>query len=191
MKRSDIINQIIKERGYKKYLEIGLGDGQHFSDIKCDLKDCVDPNSTGSQLLNNNKGFLYNEDSDDFFLKNMVSYDLIFIDGLHHADQVERDIVNSWNCLNKGGLILIHDIKPKNFEEQVVPMGNYPTWTGDVWRAWYGLKNTYPKIKSYYIEEENGLGAIEKSRHKLDLGFVDYKTNWEQYNHVEGWNSQS
>ena len=30
-------------------------------------------------------------------------FDLIFIDGLHHADQVKRDFENSLRCLNDNG----------------------------------------------------------------------------------------
>ena len=178
--RIDIINGLIDENGYKSYLEIGLGDGTHFNAVKAEQKIGVDPAYP-------NEGNIYGAESDTFFVANTQSFDLIFIDGLHHSRQVERDIVNSWKCLNKGGTILIHDIKPKNYEEQVVPMGDYPTWTGDVWRAWNGLKKKYGTLNLDYIEEENGLGVIYKSRHKIELGFVDMISTWEEYDQAKGW----
>ena len=41
-------------------------------------------------------------------------YDLVFVDGLHIADQVERDIVNSLAALAPGGMVVLHDCNPKS-----------------------------------------------------------------------------
>ena len=180
MTRTQSIQKLIDDNGYKSYLEIGLGDIKNFKTIQCDIKVGVDP------AIKNVEGVL-SLTSDQFFERWMLhgeNYDLIFIDGLHHSDQVERDIVNSWNCLNKGGMILIHDIKPPTFDAQVVPR-KQAVWTGDVWRAWNGLKST--KLKLGYIEEPYGLGVIYKTRNKLELGFVDYDTKWKEYNEAKGW----
>ena len=38
MKRTDIIQTLIKKNNAKKYLEIGLGDGENFANIMCDYK---------------------------------------------------------------------------------------------------------------------------------------------------------
>jgi hypothetical protein len=176
-KRTDYINGLIKANGFSSYLEIGLGDGNNFRGVDVQTKIGIDPAVSGKDI-----GTL---DSDTFFEHCQDTFDLIFIDGLHHADQVERDIVNSWNFLNKGGMILIHDIKPHTFEMQQVPRIQ-PVWTGDVWRAWNGLKiNT--KLKLDYWDDEYGLGIIHKSRHKLELGFVDMETTFEDYKANEGW----
>ena len=44
MKRHDIINLLIDERGYKSYLEIGLDNPYlNFVHINCELKESVDP----------------------------------------------------------------------------------------------------------------------------------------------------
>ena len=176
--RTEYIKSLIKENNFKSYLEIGLGDGRNFKEIEIEDKIGVDPQSSGKDIAQ--------VSSDKYFLHNLDSFDLIFIDGLHHADQVERDIVNSWNCLNKGGMILIHDIKPHSFEMQEVPR-NTKQWTGDVWRAWYGLQVNYPKLKLGYWDDEYGLGIIYKSRHKIDLGFVDYDISFKDYQEKKGW----
>jgi hypothetical protein len=177
--RIDIINGLIEENGYKSYLEIGLGDGKHFEGVKCDVKNGVDPEVKESYQI-------FQLISDKFFEIIAGSYDLIFIDGLHHSDQVERDIVNSWKCLNKGGTILIHDIKPPSFESQIVPRES-KIWCGDVWRAWNGLKKRYGTLNLDYIDEEFGLGVIYKSRHKIESGFVDMVSTWQEYNEAKGW----
>jgi hypothetical protein len=168
--KTKIIQELIDQNGYKSYLEIGLGNLVNFESLQVEYKVGVDP--------------LHNSDSDSFFSENKASYDLIFIDGLHHADQVEKDVVNAWNCLNTKGQILIHDIKPPTFDSQVVPR-KQKVWTGDVWRAWYGLQKT--KLKLGYLNEDFGLGVIYKTKHKLEAGFVDYQAEWKEYHNKKGW----
>jgi len=53
--------------------------------------------------------------------RNKLTFDLIFIDGLHNAAQVERAIGNSLKVLHKGGTILVHDCNPTSAEQQTVP----------------------------------------------------------------------
>ena len=120
MTRTETINRLIQENGYQSYLEIGLGDGRNFRSVKCDYKVGIDPNwdvfsDTDNQIS------IGRASSDEYFEQNKGTFDLIFIDGLHHADQVEKDIANAYNCLNKGGAILIHDIKPHNEAMTIVP----------------------------------------------------------------------
>ena len=170
MNKTQTIQSIIDQNHYKTYLEIGLGDMVNFEALQVEYKQGVDP--------------IINTTSDEFFKANTQTFDLIFIDGLHEAEQVEKDIVNAWNCLNTKGQILIHDIKPPTFDSQVVPRKK-KIWCGDVWRAWYGLKST--KLNLGYFEEDFGLGVIYKSKHKLTSGFVDIETDWKQYNKTKGW----
>ena len=173
MKRYEIINQIIKDKKYQSYFEIGIGDGFNYEFVQCDEKMGVDPNAKESWEI-------FSCTSDDFFNRVGLPFDLIFIDGLHHADQVERDIVNSWNRLNKGGMILLHDIKPEN-EQMTYRPRQEKVWTGDVYRAWHGLQIKYPKLKLGYIEDEYGIGTITKTRHKIEVGFVSDITFKEYY----------
>jgi hypothetical protein len=71
----------------KSYLEIGVSGGENFQKIRCENKVGVDPEPTSPATI-----FL---PSDDFFKQNKETFDVIFIDGLHHSDQVLRDINNS------------------------------------------------------------------------------------------------
>ena len=47
--------------------------------------------------------------SDAFFLKQKDKYDVIYIDGSHEADQVYKDIKNSWKILNINGVLICDD----------------------------------------------------------------------------------
>ena len=47
--------------------------------------------------------------SDSFFLNQKDKYDVIYIDGSHEADQVYKDIKNSWKILNMNGVLICDD----------------------------------------------------------------------------------
>ena len=47
--------------------------------------------------------------SDNFFLNQEEKFDVIYIDGSHEADQVYKDIKNSWNILNINGILICDD----------------------------------------------------------------------------------
>src|SRR6185369_2298408 len=100
---SQVINFLIEKFGFRSYLEIGLHDARHnFDLIKCKNKVSVDPSNKYSEPT-----FLLT--SDDFFHQNSrLTFDIVFIDGLHSAEQVKKDFENSLQCLNEGGFILIH-----------------------------------------------------------------------------------
>ena len=51
----------------------------------------------------------FKDTSDNFFLKNRESFDIIYVDGTHEALQVERDINNSWKFLNLNGIMICDD----------------------------------------------------------------------------------
>lgn len=182
MTKTQVIQSLIDQNGFKSYLEIGLGDGVNFRNVQCSKKLGCDPAFKSDDLI-------FGVTSDNFFLtinefEFSPKYDLIFIDGLHHATQLAKDVINAWKCLNQGGMILIHDIKPHDEAMQIVPRQS-KQWTGDVWRVWSALKNT--KLNLEYIEETYGIGMIKKSRHKLESIDIDYSTSFKDYFLSRGW----
>ena len=122
--RWDLINKIIISKKFSSYLEIGCDDDHAFSKIKLENKIGVDPNSGGN----------FRGTSDEFFNKNNKKFDCIFIDGLHEYDQVYKDIINSLDCLNEDGIILLHDCLPQSMNQQAVPRYQW-VWNGDVWKC--------------------------------------------------------
>lgn len=52
---------------------------------------------------------LKRQTSDQFFKKNKIKFDLIYIDGNHLKSYVKREIKNSLKFLNKKGLIVLDD----------------------------------------------------------------------------------
>lgn len=153
MIRSDIINLLIEKINAKKYLEIGVSNGINFSEIDCVYKVGVDPalDSPATTHIT----------SDDFFAQNKEKFDVIFIDGLHHSDQVYRDIINSLNVLNEGGYIVCHDMNPRQEEHQLIPFTG-GIWNGDCWKAFVQLRRERSDLEMYVIDTDCGCGIIRK-----------------------------
>lgn len=174
------INRLIQETGATKYLEIGYGMGHNFGLIICEEKIGCDPNIKNDFSAKNIH--VLKGTSDQLFehMDKDLKFDIIFIDGDHTAQQVEKDILNAWDHIKIGGLILLHDVDPYTKEMQLVPRIQ-EQWTGDVWRAYCGFIQKYPQIETRYYPEKYGLGCIVKSRHKIESGFVDYDTTYEEF----------
>jgi hypothetical protein len=179
--RWDLIDYLINKYSYKNYLEIGCDKDQLFSKVNLKNKTGVDPYSGGN----------IRQTSDDFFLTNNKTFDLVFIDGLHTYEQVKRDILNSVKFLNDDGIILIHDCLPDSMAKQAVPRYKMQ-WNGDVWKAIVDLRQN-PDLDIYTCEIDQGIGVIKKNKNtfvlKLSteinkLKFKDYYNNYKEYMRV-------
>lgn len=125
--RTRIINDVVRVGGAVSYLEIGYGDGANYAAIRCRRKWSVDPAEGGYAAAKPT----HRMTSDAFFEDNEEKFDVIFIDGLHHADQVERDLKNSLAALAPGGVVICHDLNPTSEGMQAVPRSQQE-WTGEV-----------------------------------------------------------
>lgn len=172
MDKNRIINQLIEEKGYKKYLEIGYGNGYGFKLIKCDEKFSVDPNGKAD----------FQGTSDEFFeqANKNKKYHIILVDGLHHADQVRKDIINASKLLTKNGAIVLHDVNPNNKETQSVPCRT-AIWEGDCWRAFVGFRKAYPKVETKCHLDDHGVAIIYPNGEKFEGGFEDMETTYEEF----------
>ena len=126
-----------------KYLEIGVSNNIVFNSIplRIENKIGVDPTTGGTHRMT----------TDIFFSKNNLKFDVIFIDGLHHYKQCQKDCINSLKYLNPQGIILLHDLLPKNSFEELVPQ-KQSSWTGDVWKV--AVELTQSKNIDFCIEIE-------------------------------------
>jgi hypothetical protein len=156
--KTNLLNTFVDKFDYKSYLEIGQGKAENnFNWIKCNIRIGVDPDPSCHAA--------YCLTSDEFFKLNKATFDLIFIDGLHYKEQVYRDIINSLNCLNKKGTIVVHDCNPKNEAMQVVPIIE-GIWTGDVWKAWVKLRSENNDIEMFVVANTGGCGVIRVGKQK-------------------------
>jgi hypothetical protein len=162
MKRTEILNALAENFNLKTYLEIGTQNRDaNFNKIKCKDKRCVDPDPIAKA------DFIGT--SDDFFQRTSSVFDLIFIDGLHHAEQVKRDFENALECLTERGFIVIHDTCPTEEKYTKVPRDT-KMWYGDVYKLLVMLKY-YPGIEYCNIETDYGCCIV-------------WKKEWWQEQHV-------
>ena len=178
MKRWEIINRIIRSKGYEKYLEIGVRDGECFKEISCCEKTGVDPNPTSTHTT-------HIMPSDDFFasLGADKKFDIIFIDGLHIDWQVDKDIENSLNHLNEGGTIVLHDCNPPTEEHAL----EYPIFTPPVNGSWNGtVYKSLVKLRLYKndcllktVDTDWGVGILTREESKTINVFPDEAVSWD------------
>jgi hypothetical protein len=161
IQRYDIINYLIDKYKLINYLEIGVFKGENIRKINASHKDGVDPGVEGHIIPEVN----YPVTSDDFFqlIKDHkeIKYDIIFIDGLHHSEQVTKDIHNSLNHLVDGGFIIMHDCNPISYDAQQIPRETI-VWNGDTWKSFVNFKKHNPNFKCCVIDTDFGVGVIQK-----------------------------
>ena len=162
--RTDVLNHLARKHSLEKYLEIGVQDvRQNFENIVCSLKLGVDPNY--SYVSHEGNDVVLMMTSDEFFENPPHSlafdwiseFDLIFIDGLHTAEQVRKDFENALKILSPKGFIVMHDCNPEKEGHTIVPRPT-PTghWNGDVYRfaVVCGLYGSF-----FTVDVDNGCGV--------------------------------
>lgn len=195
MLRFDIINYLIQKNNYQSYLEIGVEDGHSLHQVKCKLIHSVDPAS---------KHASFEVTSDEFFkmLKTFApdfKYDIIFIDGLHVEDQVDRDIENAVRHLSDNGTIVVHDCNPptewhqRSYEE--AKKNGCRQWNGTVWKSIVKARASRPDLDIKVVNTDWGCGIIRKltpqeawNREPLMAVPVDLKYEYLEKNRIKALN---
>lgn len=184
--RSEIINYLIDHLNRKAfYLEIGVRNPvDNYDKIKAETKYSVDP---GIEFEENPVDFKMT--SDVFFdqlregkiLSKDLKFDVIFIDGLHLAEQVDRDITNALDFIKDDGFIVLHDCNPpsewharEEHNYRISPAEDY--WNGTTWKAFYKWRCN-PDVYSCCIDTDWGIGVISK---KINVG-THYSKNQNEF----------
>ena len=154
----DLFAEIHAKHQPRVYLEIGVATGKSLALARTGTRALgIDPAlaAQGSQFYYSPENLpqRYGMTSDDFFATVDVSkemgqpcFDVAFIDGLHHFDQVLRDFINLERFADKDSVILIHDCLP--IAPQVATRERSTAfWTGDVWKIIPCLKAVRPELE--------------------------------------------
>lgn len=136
--RTDLLNHLAEKYNLQRYLEIGVQVPElNFDKIICGYKVGVDPQPQADYIIpkNSDNYFRYTLSMNEISPETAKYFDLIFIDGLHTAEQVKKDFENALKILSRNGFIVLHDCNPLKEEHTIVPR---PTerghWNGDVYR---------------------------------------------------------
>ena len=171
--RIALVNLLRSGKPDGNYLEIGCDENAVFDSVPAKYKVGVDPEKGGTLRMT----------SDDFFLSNKQKFDVIFIDGLHIYEQVRKDVINSINCINDGGWIALHDMLPRNWIEEHVPIISLGDWNGDVWKVAFELANT-DGIDFKLLKIDRGVGVIRMSRPNVKLTDLRKKLDHERFEYL-------
>lgn len=184
MDRLSIIQSLMKHKGLKNYLEIGVFNGHIFFRIKSDFKVAVDPEFRfdklrifGKTLLNpkNIHNKYYSKTSDAFFEEDAPAllkdkqFDLALIDGMHEYDYALRDVENTLKYLSDDGVIIMHDCNPLTkaaactFQEWK-DRDFAGTWNGDVWKVILHMQSVRKDVNAFVLDCDHGLGIITKGK---------------------------
>ena len=154
------INRLVSELPtVTEYLEIGLYLGITFESIDIRERVGVDPFPmfdtrrlpAGTRVIRTT--------SDEFFaaLPATERFDIVFVDGLHTYEQTYRDVINSFNRLSPGGVVLVDDVIPIDAHSAIrdehearrsrAAGGDTPVaWHGDVFKVVKILADHHPEI---------------------------------------------
>ena len=172
--RIDVINLLAQRIDAASYLEIGCSNNECFNHIDISKKVGVDPKKGGTLRIT----------SDEYFSKYNDKFDIVFVDGLHHYEQIIKDIDNSLAVLNDNGFIVIHDLLPlREAAANKKKTNGTAEWNGDVWRVSFDLVSR-SDITFRLVSCDFGCGIISKKinltprSHSCDGTWDFYRNNW-------------
>lgn len=180
-----IIQSFINAKQYRRYLEIGVSQGDNFLLIRTAHKTAVDPRfqvpwprwiRTVLRHPRELRNRYFEMTSDEYFDKDAANLqqhglDIVFVDGAHEYKQCHRDIINALRYLHSDGVILVHDCNPpsanaaRSWEEftaarQRKQQGWTAEWCGDVWKAMARLRSERPDLGACVLDCDYGVGVV-------------------------------
>jgi hypothetical protein len=162
--RATILSLVADKYSYKTYLEIGTDDDVIFNVASrhFDVAVGVDPVKGGTHRMT----------SDVFFAQNRQFFDLVFVDGLHEATQVYKDVINALRWLKVGGTIALHDCSPHGDLEKRTSATYDPSisseWNGNTWKAVVALR-LLGYIDLVVVDVDHGVGVLRRRPNRNPL----------------------
>lgn len=169
--RNRVVQAVLNLFDAPDYLEIGVNKGMTFNALKAATKVAVDPKflfdfETVRKEVPGTS--FYETTSDDYFGNHVTretAFDVIYLDGLHTAEQTIRDLVNAISFLKPGGVIIIDDVFPCSYlaslpnrrETRLIRQSTGDTtgaWMGDVYRLVFFVE-TFCQQFSYCTVNNN------------------------------------
>jgi hypothetical protein len=108
-----------------------------------------------------------------------MTFDLIFVDGLHLHEQTLKDIENSLKHLNPNGRIVVHDCLPIN-ERMQGREYLLDEWCGDVWKSIAILRTTRDDLQIKTYDMDFGCAVIKRGKSEKIASSPDMLT-WQHF----------
>jgi hypothetical protein len=188
-KRYDIINYLLTLTENKRYLEIGVRNpADCFSRINATEKYSVDPGYESSENLASFKltsDEFFSAISDKSLMIAEAGFGVIFLDGLHLADQAYNDMLNCMRILASPGFLVVHDCNPPTVHHAredyhaISPAG--PFWNGTTWKAFVNFRFSNPN-RSFVVDTDWGVGVICKHLTDANHDETDLENKFFEFN---------
>lgn len=167
------LNTIAPLISASRYLEIGVQKGRTFEAVTVAERVGVDPEPLfDHRVLPSDVAFIAQR-SDDYFrgLPAEVTFELVFIDGLHEFRQSYRDVINALAHLAPRGAILIDDVVPSSAIAALPDLKQayraarkageaLGDWMGDVFRTALAVATLHPELEARTISDVDGRGQM-------------------------------
>lgn len=149
--RAEVLQGFLSCFENPSYLEVGVSRGGTFQKIRAQRKVAVDPEFKFDvqEARKSSPNAEFHAVPSDVFFGEIASpadrYDVIFIDGLHTAEQTLRDLLNAIQFLKPSGVIVVDDVVPNSYAASLSDIGaardlrrelkmDDASWMGDVYR---------------------------------------------------------
>ena len=169
--RNRIVQAVLNLFDEPAYLEIGVNKGMTFNALTAKTKVAVDPKFLfDTQAVSQEvPGTSFHETTSDDYFGNIATrdtaFDVIYLDGLHTAEQTIRDLINAISFLKPNGVIIIDDVFPSSYvaslpnrrETRLIRQASGDTagaWMGDVYRLVFFVE-TFCQQFSYCTVNNN------------------------------------
>jgi hypothetical protein len=177
------INHIARALGARRYLEIGVENGNTFFAVDIEEKTAVDPNLLfDASSRSDCRTHIYKLPSDVYFVKHppIQPFDIVFIDGLHNFDQALRDFLNTLAHLHDRSVVVLDDVWPSDIYSSLDnPVdalrlrrsagGDGLAWHGDVFKVVLFVAQMMPCFTYRTIEDHGNRQTIFYKKSRTDF----------------------
>jgi hypothetical protein len=168
--RRDVVQACLDLFEKPRYLEIGVWKGKTFFPVKAGAKVAVDPTFAFDvpEMAKRHADCEFHQvTSDGYFAKADPSekFQVIYLDGLHTAEQTLRDLLNAVYFISTDGIIIIDDVYPTSYHSALPDNRNAQVvkramksedknWMGDVYKLTFFI-DTFMQQLSYRMVANN------------------------------------
>jgi len=187
MTRDAVLQGLLSLFDAPRYLEIGVNEGVTFHSVVAHRKVAVDPEFMFDVEVarSNNPSAEYHRVTSDEYFGAIVDpherFDVVYLDGLHTAEQTLRDLLNALVFLEPNGIIVIDDVKPPShlaaipdhelFGQVRAFIGSRSkTWMGDVFRVVFFIDTFLQQFSYRTVAENHGQTVLWRKRRREVTG---------------------
>lgn len=190
--RATVVQRFLDLFDEPTYLEIGVNRGSTFHEVRAAKKVAVDPSFLFMESEREKSSAVeYHEiTSDEYFSVSAasdLSFDVIFIDGLHTFDQTLRDLLNAVLLIKRTGVIIVDDVIPNSYDASLADFSEIiklrqnsdelgtlwvsdGSWMGDVYKVPFFVDAFMQQMSFATVSENHGQTVIwRKTRATANL----------------------